>query len=307
MIFFFYGANRYEARRQIGKLMRDYEQKSGSNFGLERIDGAKVKPDELQGALQASPFLANSRLVIIEDLGVNKTIAPKIGGYITGAPETTIAVFYDPGVDQRTTYFKTLNTKARAVKFEPLSPAKLQSWVARQALEAGAEIERPAMTRLLELAGDDQWRLSNEIAKLAAYRSPITLEAVNQQVEEGNTETIFNLVEAMTAGKINQALEGYHKLRQDGQNEIYMLSMVTWQLRNLLVAKTAGAMSATQLAKAAGMAPFVAGKMLAKRHLFTEDSLKEAFIQAVDTEYRIKSGGGAADVLVEQLIYRIAG
>ncbi|HEX7259766.1 MAG TPA: DNA polymerase III subunit delta [Candidatus Saccharimonadia bacterium] len=307
MIFFFYGPNSYEARQQIGKLARDYEQKSGSNFGLERIDGAKAKPDELQAALQASPFLANSRLVIIEDLGLNKALAPKINDFIEDIPSTTIGVFYDPAVDQRTTYFKTLSSKARTVKFEPLLPAKLQIWVSRQAKAAGAEIERPALMRILELAGEDQWRLSNEISKLAAYRSPITLEAVNEQVEEGSSETIFNLVEAMTAGKTTQAMQGYQKLRQEGQNEIYMLSMVIWQLRNLLIAKTAGTVTSAQLAKAASMSPYVAGKMLAKRHLFAEESLKQAFLEAVDTEYKIKSGAGAADILVEQLIYRIAG
>ncbi len=307
MIFFFYGPNTYEARQQISKLMADYEQKSGSNFGLERIDGAKVKADEFQNALQAAPFLANSRLVIIEDLGANKAVAPKIGDYLENIPKTTIAVFYDPQVDQRTTYFKTMSSKGKAVKFEMLAPAKLQGWVTRQAREAGAEIERSALARLLELAGDDQWRLSNEIAKLVAYRSLITFETVNEQVEEGNVETIFNLVEAMTAGKISEALQGYHKLRQDGQHEVYMLSMVIWQLRNLLIAKTAGSMSSSQLAKAAGMSPYVSGKMLAKRHLFTEEALKEAFLEAVDTDYQIKSGAGVAEVLVEQLIYKVAG
>lgn len=307
MIFFFYGPNTYDARRQISKLARDFEQKSGSTFGLEKIDGSKVKAQELQSALQAMPFLANSRLVIIEDLGTNKALAPSVGPLLQGIPDTTIAVFYDPGVDQRTTYFKTMSSEARTVKFELLGPAKLQRWVVHETESAGAEIERTAIQRLLELTGDDQWRLSNEIAKLAAYGSPVTVQTVNLLVEEGSTETIFNLVEAMTAGKPSQALDGYHRLRQDGQHEVYILSMVIWQLRNLLMAKTAGAMSSAQLAKAASMSPYVAGKMLAKRNLFTEEALKRAFVEAVDTDYQIKSGAGTSDVLVEQLIYRIAG
>ncbi len=307
MIFFFYGPNSYEARQQIAKLVRDYEEKSGSNFGLERIDGAKVRPEELNAALQATPFLANSRLVIIEDLGNNKTIAPDIEKFLANIPATTIAVFYDSGVDQRTSYFKTLKDTARAIKFEALSTGKLQSWITAEVAAAGAEIERPALNRLIELAGEDQWRLSNEIAKLAAYRPKITVESVNELVEEGSSETIFNLVEAMTAGKVDVALRGYHDLRTAGQNEMYILSMVTWQLRNLLLAKAAGNTTAPQLAKTTGMSPYVAGKMLAKRNLFTEEQLKTGFLAAVDTDYQIKTGVGAADVLVEQLILRIAG
>jgi DNA polymerase III delta subunit len=83
--------------------------------------------------------------------------------------------------------------------------------------------------------------------------------------------------------------------------------MVTWQLRNLLVAKVAGKITAPQLAKEGSMSPFVAGKMLARRHLYTEERLRRSFLQAVDTDYRIKSGGGDAEVLVEQLIVELSG
>jgi len=306
MIFFFYGPNTYAARRQIAKLTAEYRKKTGSDLGLERIDGTTVKPEALNASLQATPFLANSRLVVVEDLGANKAIAPKIETYLEHIPETTVVVFYDPAVDQRTVYFKTVSKQVRAIKFEALMPAKLQQWVVREVHAAGAEIDRPAIGRLLELAGEDQWRLSNEIAKLAAYNSPISVESVDIMVDENHTETIFNLVEAMTAGKTQEALRLYRQLHADGQNEMYMLSMVIWQLRNLLVAKAAGDVNSGELAKTAGMSPYVATKMLSKRNLFNEDQLKKAFLQAVDTDYQIKSGGGSAETLVEQLILSIA-
>ena len=306
MIFFFYGPNTYMARQQISKVAGEYIKKTGSNMGIERIEGPKVKPEELRGALQAAPFLTSSRLVIIEDLGQNKSVAPKITDHIKDVPSTTVAIFYDPSVDQRTTYFKALSEKARTIKFEPMPVNKLHSWVAAKAKEEGAEIERPAIARLVERTGDDQWRLGNEISKLATYASPITVEAVNDMVEESHSETVFNLVEAMTGGQVERATRYYRQLRSDGQNEMYLLSMVIWQLRNLLFAKAAGKITPPQLAKAAGMSPYVAGKMLTKRHLFSEEQLKTAFIEAVDTDYQIKSGAGAGDVMVEQLIYRVS-
>lgn len=307
MVFFFYGPNTYAARQQIAKLVAEYVKKSGDNFGVERLDGVRVKPEELRASLQAAPFLAKSRLVIIEDLGVNKAVAAKITDHIKDVPDTTVAVFYEPNIDQRTAYFKTLKAAAKTVVFEAVPTYKLQQWLAREAAAANATIEQAAAKRLLELAGEDQWRLSHEVAKLAAYGTPITATAVDALVEESHTETIFSLVEAMTAGRVATAMRLYRQLRNDGQHEIYMLSMVIWQLRNLLLAKTAGATSPPQLAKTAGMSPFVAGKMMAKRHLFSEEQLKVAFVQAVDTDYQIKSGAGSADILVEQLILYVAG
>jgi len=108
MIFFFCGPNTYAARQQIAKLVAEYTKKTGSNLGLERLDGARLKSEELTATLQAVPFLSRSRLVIIEDLGSNKAIAPNIASYLKGIPATTVAVFYDPAVDQRGSYVKQL-------------------------------------------------------------------------------------------------------------------------------------------------------------------------------------------------------
>jgi DNA polymerase-3 subunit delta len=306
MIFFFYGANTYEGRQQLAKLRSQYQQKSGSDLGLERIDGSKATLNQIRAAVQAVPFLANSRLVIIEQLAANKSVSTKIADIIRDVPATTIAVFYDPAVDQRTAYFKTLSAKARTVEFGPLSQSKLVQWAQRTIGAEGGQIDRPALGRLLELVGEDQWRLSNEIVKLVQYNPHITAENVAAMVESSQVESIFNLVEAMTMGRAQEALRLYHQLREDGQSEMYILSMVIWQLRNLLLAKAAGKITPPLLAKQAAMSPYVAAKMLAKRHLYTEEQLTAVFSRAVDTDYRIKTGAGEGGTLVEQLIFEVA-
>jgi DNA polymerase III delta subunit len=78
MIFFFYGTNTYTLRQKLRQMTAAYLEKSGSDFGLERIDGQSVSADKLRSALQAAPFLANSRLVIIENLGKNKAVSATI-------------------------------------------------------------------------------------------------------------------------------------------------------------------------------------------------------------------------------------
>jgi DNA polymerase-3 subunit delta len=306
MIFFFYGSNTYEARQQLAKIRGQFFDKTGSDLGLDRLDGARATLAQLKAVLQAAPFLSSSRLVIVEQLGANKAVTAKIGDLLSSIPKTTVAVFYDPGVDQRTSYFKTMVQQAKAVEFLPLSQPKLVSWIGATVKAQGGEIDRPAAGRLLELAGEDQWRLSNEIAKLIQLSPKVTVENINAMVESTQIESIFNLVEVMTSGKTQTAMKIYQELRADGQSEMYILSMVIWQLRNLLVAKSAGKITPPQLAKAAGMSPYVAGKMLAKRHLYTEQQLKQAFSEAVETDYKIKSGVADGDTLVEQLILKLA-
>ncbi len=306
MVFFFYGPNTYAARRKLREMAAAYIQKSGSNFGLERIDGQSVSLDSLTSALQASPFLANTRLVIVENLGSNKVVAEKATAVLENIPDSTVVAFYDPEVDQRTTYFKTMSKQSKAVKFDKLNPAQLTAWTKREVQLIGGHIDSSITALLVDRIGDDQWRLAQEISKLVSYDANITTEAVKLLVVASQTQSIFDLVDAMSTGRLAQALIIFRQLISERTNEFYILTMVTWQLRNLLLAKTSGGLSAPELARQAGMSPYVATKALARQHSYSEKSLKLAFIAAVDTDYAIKSGRGQPEQLVESLIYRVA-
>jgi DNA polymerase III delta subunit len=306
MTLFFYGPNTYALRQQVNEMIEAYRAKSVTDFGLERIDGAAIKPRELQAALQAAPFMANSRLVIIDGLGGNKAMGERIEAILGVVPTTTVAVFAEREVDQRTIIFKALMKADKVVKFDLLSGPQLLAWCKHEVERQGGSAERAALQELIDRAGEDQWRLSGEITKLVNYDLKITPEAVRELVTPSLDTTIFNLVETMSAGRGSEALASYHTLLRQKQSEIYILTMIQWQLRNLLFAKTGARLSQAELAKEAGMSPYVAGKMLTAQRSFDEDMLASAYREAADCEYDIKTGRVKAEVGVEQLIYRVA-
>src|SRR3989344_1316771 len=107
MILFFYGPNSYASRRKLQEIIETYKTKTGSDFGLERIDGITSNAKTLGSALRAVPFLASSRLVVIEYLSANKAASGQVESIIEGLPSTTVVVFYEKELDKRTAYFKT--------------------------------------------------------------------------------------------------------------------------------------------------------------------------------------------------------
>jgi DNA polymerase-3 subunit delta len=306
LIFFFYGPNTFASRRKLQEMVETYVTKSGSDFGLERIDGKEASYDQIIAAMQASPFLAKTRLVIIENLSANKSAVERVLAALDAIPDTTVAVFHEGEADQRTTYFKTMSKLPKAVKFDKLGQSQLLSWTKREVEKLGGTIERPALNALVEAVGDDQWRLEQEVNKLVNFAPAVTLENVKNLVSTSSTESIFDLVDAMSAGNTKRALAVYRGLIGERTNEVYILTMVTWQLRNLLLAKTSGMSNSGELAKAAGMSPFVAGKALQKGKSLSEEMLKQAFMESVEADYTIKSGQGTAEQVVEDLIYRVA-
>jgi len=307
MTIFFYGPNTYELRRQLQEMMATYVKKAGSDFGLERIDGTAVKAHELTATFQAAPFLANSRLVIVEGLAQNKGLGEKIAGIMSQVPASTVVVFADGQVDQRTSIFKQLTKADKVVKFEPLTGPKLLGWVRAEVERLGGTAEPAVLRELVEICGEDQWRMAGEINKLVNYSTVVTSEMIRTLVVPSVDQSIFELVEAMTAGRADVALAGYHRLLDLKESEIYILTMVQWQLRNLLLAKTApAAMSPQELAKATGMSPYVAAKMAAAQSRTDEEALKRAYVAAADCEYDIKTGRFKAEPAVERLIYDVA-
>ena len=306
MTLFFYGSNTFALRQEVARMIDAYKSKAGSDFGLDRLDGAILKPRELQANLQATPFLASSRLVVVENLSSNKAVSEKLREIMDVVPDTTVVIFVERDVDQRTTSFKVLMGADKVVKFEPLSSAQLLAWCKHEIERVGGSADRSAIQELIDVSGEDQWRLSGEINKLVNFDETITAANVRELVTPSLDQTIFALVEAMTAGRTAEALAGYHSLLKQKQSEIYILTMIQWQVRNLLLAKTAGGISQAELANAGGMSPYVAGKMLIAQRQFLEETLANAYRAAADCEYEIKSGHIKGQVAVEQLIFKVA-
>jgi DNA polymerase-3 subunit delta len=306
MTLFFYGANTYALRQQLSHMVQAYLAKAGSDYGLERIDGAAVKWRDLGATLQATPFLATSRFVIVEGVASNKPVAEKLAQILGHVPPTTVVVFVEREVDQRTSAYRTLSKADKVMKFQPVTGPKLLGWMKAQVERLGGTADPVALRELVDLAGEDQWRLEGEINKLVNYDTHVTVETVRALVTPSVERSIFDLVEAMAAGRAAAALSGYHALLRQKESEIYVLTMVQWQLRNLLLAKTAPDLAPAELARVAGMSPFVAGKMMTAQSRIGEEHLKAAFMAAADCEYDIKSGRIKAEAAVEQLIYRVA-
>ncbi len=306
MTFFFYGSNVYALRQQLTKMMAEYRKRTGSDFGLERFDGSTIKPRELTASLQAAPFLATSRLVIVENLGANRANF-KIDELFGSVPNSTVAIFVESQVDRRTNLFKDLGAADRVVEFKPLTGSALASWIASEAKRLDGTIDRAATQELIELVGEDQWRLAEELNKLVNYKPDISKDTVRQLVVAGVEQSIFDLVDAMASGRTAAALAAYRNLLDRRENEIYILTMVQWQLRNLLWGVMAPPeLTQGELAKAAGLSPFVAGKVLGARNRHPGGRIEAAYIAASEAEFDVKTGRTKAETAVEQLIYRVS-
>lgn len=306
MTLFFYGENGYALRAQVRQMVSAYVKKTGSDLGLERIDGLAMGAQELKAQLEAAPFLATSRLVIVNQVASNKQVGQHLQKIIKNVPATTVAVFTEGTVDQRTAAFKALNEADKVVKFDPVSGGALRSWIVSEVTKLGGSIDTRAVSRLIEQGGEDQWRLSNEILKLVNYDKTVTSENIDKLVVASPERSIFELVDAMTAGKGSVAINVYRALLNQKQTAMYVLSMVQWQLRTLVIAKAARGKRTGEVAKAFGTSEYALQKAIEKSARIPEERIHEAFAAAADCEFDIKTGRVKPELAVELLIHHVA-
>lgn len=307
MVIFFYGPNSFLSRQKLNDLMQTYVTKAGSDLNLIRLDGSSVTYDQLVNEVTSAPFLATTRLVVVDRLSANKTVSQHIPDLIAKVPESTNLVLYETEVDSRTVYFKTLSKLKLAQRFEPLSQGQLKRWVKERIAVYGGEATDEVVELLIGMVGEEMYQLEQEVVKLVTYQSKITAAAIKKLVTANFNQTVFNLVESVAAGKLGPALELYDQLLEGGETEIHILALVIWQWRTLLLAKVTAREDIYWAAKETGTSPYALQKAAAVAGRHTLEEIKRGFELAVEMDYLVKSGKIEARLGVESLIRRIAG
>lgn len=311
MILFFYGEDNYRLKQKIKALKQKFIDASLGDTNLSVLDGKTESYDNIVRQILAMPFLAKSRLVIIENIirdGKPET-REKIVEFLPKIPSSSVVVFVEEGVpDKRTSLYKKLNQPKTSQDFKLLEPNELHRWVKKEIENRESKIEDRAIEKLIEYVGNDLWRLSNELDKLTTYSQRLTAENIELLIKPAIESNVFNLIDNIGIKNKKKSLQELHQLLDSGQNELYILSMIVYQFRNLLIVRDfmdRGVSNQYDLAKKAGLHPFVAGKTLAQAKNYTIDGLKTIYALLLDYDIKIKTGKMEAKTALDLLTVKL--
>lgn len=304
MILFFYGEDNYRLKQKIKALKEKFISASLGDTNLSVLDGKIAPFDEIVRQILAMPFLARSRLIIIDNLikEGKPEVREKIVEFLPKIPSSSVVVFVEEGMpDKRTSLFKKLNQPPKGVpsgpktsqEFKLLDDIQLRRWIKKEVDGRGGVIAPEAIDKLIEYVGNDLWRQSNELDKLKSYNKKITSENIELLVKPQVESNIFDLVDAIGQKNFKKATQELQKLLDNGENELYILSMIVYQYRNLLILKDLyerGEKNKWVIAKKSELHPFVVQKTLAQLGNFTIESLKKSYATLLDFDVAIKTG-----------------
>ncbi len=293
--YFMAGEDTFSLMEEVKRWKSNFLEKYGDT-DLEELDG-DTSVETIAGAIQATPFLSPKRLVVLKNFlgGKKAEQANALIPVLQKLPDSTfllMAELTEP--DKRSSLFKTVSTMATQRLFLKPKGAQLNLWVRRHAEGGKGQLDSANADYLISWAGDDLFRLHNEIEKLTLYAQgkPITPAMIDELVADNVQKSIFALTDLLAQKNYSGVLKTIEKLEQQGEEAGYLFAMVTRQFRLLLEIKALSdqGQSPVGIAKTMAVHPFVVQSTLRYAKNFTYLQLKTALSELLILDRRLKTG-----------------
>jgi len=278
------------------------------DFNLDRLPGEKTTPAALQDSVRSLPVMAERRLVILTEPQARRgggkdfleALAAVVGDVL--AQEQTVLVVTAAKVDKRARWYKAFTGSAAVVECDPPKNARsLASFVKREAKLQGIELEAGAPELLAERVGPQLLMLRHELGKAALLAGPdqvVTrahVEASSSQVAE---QPIWDLTDAIGAGRIPEALGLLTRIRQGGAAAPVILGTLASHFRKLSRLRSGGSV---------GGPPFIVRKLESQSRRYTARRLVSCLREIHTADTALKGVGSLPSTLVlERLVLTLA-
>jgi DNA polymerase-3 subunit delta len=322
MIFLLYGNDEFAITRRLKDFASDFSDPTTAGMNTAQFEARSMSDEEFNNALNAMPFLASKRLVILSNPSSkynNPATRKKFEEYISKAPDSVNLVIHEfiedkPKEIEKYWLLKWAGKNPKLVKAQPFMRPKQKSmagWIVNEAKNQNGIIEPAAAAKLAEMVGVDTRQAMMEIAKLLAYANwarPVQgsdVEAVCIVTAEQET---FDFVDALSLGNSKRAQYLLHRLLEN-EEAFSLWGMVVRQFRLLLQAREIldGRGNKDDVARALGVHPFVAEKTTGQASRFTMDSLESIYRHLLVIDERVKTSQITLELALDTLIMELAG
>ncbi|MDP2967047.1 MAG: hypothetical protein Q8N87_01400 [bacterium] len=344
MIIFLYGQDTYRARQKLKEIIEEYKNPaSGENLDLASIkkihksglsliylDGENLKFEDFRDIIKQTSMFDEKKLLILSNIFTNQDFKEKfLKNYKDFLKLKDIILFYEENeISMKDIFFNFLKTKAKTQNSQSLGGEKLKSWIRQELSKLKTEIDSEAIDKLINFVGNDLWQMSNEIKKLVNYRAPrqrseggkenevlfdhkkggrINVEDVDLLVKPKIETAIFKTIDAIAQKNKKQALLLIHQHLEKGDNPLYLLSMINFQFRNLLMIKDLIERHRPyySILKMTHLHPFVVKKSCQQANKFTLQELKKIYQKIFKADLDIKTGKITPETALDLLLIEI--
>jgi len=310
MIIFLYGEDTYRSRQKLNEIVDHYKKIHKSGLNLKLFDFKKDSFEDFRDAFRSFTMFAEKKLMILKNVFSNSSIAKNFEDFLDKLSDSTdVILFYEEKVDEEDPLFLLLKKSGKSQNFKLLKGRSLKNWVKREFKRYSVKIDESAINLLLDFVGNNLWQMVNEVKKMVNYKNKkeIKTKDVRILVRPKIEIDIFRTIDAIATKNKKRAIFSIKKHLEKGDSPSYILAMINFQFRNLLIIRDLinRGKSLTAISKEANLHPYVIKKSYALAKKFQFDELKKIHQKIFKADLSIKTGKISPQAALDLLITEI--
>jgi DNA polymerase-3 subunit delta len=305
MILLISGEEVFLSQKKLSQIKEKFLSENQEMEEILEFDEKNFNVSEFSQKALTIPFFEEKKVILIKNISKIKLSdrdAEKLLLDIEKIPESTIVIFLEEDkLDEKNNILKALKDTAKKTwDFKKMDNRGLLLWAKKEIETRGSQIEDAALTKLISAVENDVWQLYGEIEKLTLYKlkKKIGEKDIDNLVQANINANIFKLIDKIGEKDKKNSLAELTKLLKKGEDPVYLLGMLVYQLRNMLIVKEMASkgMSKSEIVRETKKHPFVIEKALRQVRNFSSEELEKIFNKLFDSEIKIKRGKTKPDI-----------
>ena len=317
-LYFLFGNDEFAITRKLKEFESDFTDPTSADMNTARLEARSVSEDDLNNAVNAMPFLAKRRLVLLQNPSAkynNPNIRKKFFEFLEKTPDTTRLVMFEsvePKEAERHWLVKWAEKNNKLIQAKAFMLPRLKDmpgWMINETKNQGGKLDPRAAEMLKDMVGVDTRQAGMEIAKLLAYVNwarPVTAQDVEAVCIVTSQQSVFDFVDALANGNGKSAQHLLHRLLES-EDEFALWGMVVRQFRLLIQAREILDARGNQndVARALGVHPFVAEKTTQQAARFSIESLEYIYRKLLAIDEGVKTSQITLDLAMDTLVVEL--
>jgi len=317
-VYFLLGNDEFAITRQLKEFESDFSDPTSADMNTARLDARSMSEDDLNNAVNALPFLAKRRLVLLANPSSkynNPSVRKKFLEFVEHTPETARLVMFEavePKEADKHWLVKWAEKNGKLIQTKAFMLPRLKDmtgWIVNEMKNQGGQIEPRAAELLKDMVGVDTRQAGMEIAKLLAYVNwarPVTSGDVEAVCIVTSHQSVFDFVDALANGNGKLAQHLLHRLLES-EDEFSLWAMVVRQFRLLIQAREIldGRGNQNDVARLLGVHPFVAEKAAQQAARFSMESLEHIYHKLLKIDEGVKTSQVTLDLALDTLVVEL--
>jgi DNA polymerase-3 subunit delta len=318
-IFFLHGNDEFAITRKIKDFESDFSDATTAGMNTALLEARTMTENDLNNAVNAMPFLAPKRLIILSNPSGkynNAATRKKFGEFLGNAPDTAKLIIHEliesRDVDKHwlIKWAEKNSNKIKTQAFFLPKQRDMPGWIINEVKNQNGKIEPPAAARLAEMVGVDTRQAGMEIAKLLAYvnwERPVRGSDVEAVCIVTSQQSVFDFVDALSQGNAKSAQKLLHRLLEN-EDPFSLWGMVVRQFRLLIQAREIldGRGNKEDVARALGVHPYVAEKTTGQANRFSIEALENIYRKLLRIDEQVKTSQVTLDLALDTLVVELA-